>query len=163
MIPNFSFSADIAIFGTILACLLGGMFLSQQRVKVFALSLFVGMVLSIEFTPMVSGFLSAQGGFLASDGAQLALFVLPALLLTLGRRDHPIRGQSRLLTVFLAVAAAGLAVTTGLSVLTEATRQQVLLDSNTASQLYNLRNLWLLAVPAMVIASSLFQRRDPRH
>lgn len=160
----FSLSIDAVIFGTLLLSLLAGFLLSQQRVKVFSLSFFVGWVLSQEFGGKVFEATRGSAAFLTEDAVRLTLLILPVILITLGRRSHPVHGHSRILTVFLAVTAGGLAVASGISVLSEGTRAQVLLESNTASQLYNLRSVWLVGVPVLAIMSSLFvKREDKRH
>src|SRR6476646_10272211 len=90
MLPHIQINTDLVIFANVLLCLLCGLFFGAGRIKTFALSVYVGIVLATTFGQQLFDlavtnhmtFGLAEGSF------RLILFAAPVILLELGHRDH---------------------------------------------------------------------------
>lgn len=165
-LPQVNLSIDAAIFGTIVALIIAGAVLGQSKVKTFALSVYVGLVLAGELGQPIFDFLNGRGmtfgGRMGVATVRLLLLIIPVVGLELGHNKHQ-RGQRRgmVLTMILCLMTAALLVASALALLEPEPRQAILDQSTLASLFYGLRLWWIAAVPVVAIVESLVKpKRD---
>jgi hypothetical protein len=165
-LPNIHVSPDMIIISVVLFALLYGLLLGQHKIKTFALSVYVGIVIANELGQMVYGLLTRNHwnfhGALTPGEVRLALFMVPILLLEIGRRERRVKSHEggMGLTIILAVLTSALVLSSALSLLDPATRRPLVESSFLATELYNLRIWWILAVPVVVIGKSLMRHKE---
>jgi hypothetical protein len=167
LLPHLNFSTDAAILLTIVAVMLGGIVLGQHRVKTFALSVYVGIVLATQLGDPVFGFLAGRGLTLGTligvAKVRMALLALPIILLELGHnKQHSGHRRGMILTMILSVMTAALLISTVISLIEPDIRQTVLDGSSLASIFYGLRLWWIGLVPVVAIAESFMKSKKER-
>jgi hypothetical protein len=161
MLPHITINTDLVIFAIVLLCLLCGLFFGASRIKTFALSVYVGIVLATTFAQAVFDLATTNHMTfgLTIGSFRLILFAAPVILLELGHRDHGSKrhGHGMLTTLLLGIATAGLIISSGLSFLDGDTLKNILLGSNLASMIYSVHLAWLVSVPLLVVGASFIK------
>ncbi len=158
---DFPLSTEVAILSLFFCIIIYGLLLGQNKVKTLALSVYVGIVLSEELGPAVHGVIGnyqLAGVHFTLGVTRMVLFILPLILLEVGRRNHGRGGQRGMwMTLILCVLTSALIVASGLNLLEPDTLKKVLDNSTLAKSIYELRLWWLAAVPLAVIGESLIK------
>jgi hypothetical protein len=156
LVTNISLTTDLVIIAIIIALVAYGLLVGQNKLKTLALSVYVGIVLAGELGPIVARMVS-----LSEDSAKLILFIAPIVILEIGRKTKA-RGQhvGPVMTLILGLATAGLAISSGLHLLGEDTRKDILSDSSLATLIYAARLWWIAGVPLAVVGESLLKFRE---
>jgi hypothetical protein len=134
-----------------------------------SISVYVGLVLANSFGATIYNAIThgAGGHFPVSQTeVRLLLLIAPILILQLTRRHgHGAGGHKHnlVITLILAALAAMLVVSSALSQLSQASLTSTLLNSNLASWIYQLRLLWLAAVPIAIAAGAILHPKSHRH
>jgi hypothetical protein len=149
-------STDILILLTIALVVMCGMLLGHNKVKTFALSVYVGIVLATQLGSTVHGFLISHGiSLMTIAQTRILLLIAPILILELGK-THYRKGHrgSFILTLVLSVLVAALIISSILSLLEPDSLKNVLDQSSLAWPLYHFRLWWVAAVPVAVLIES---------
>ena len=163
---SINYTPDIVILiilGTLIAY---GILLGRNKVKTLAMSVYVGIVVAGQLGARLAEVLNQQhasGGHLSTNSVQLTLFVLPLIILELGRREHHGRGGHRgglTMTLVLVLLTAALIVSSGLNLLDANTLHHVLVNSALANAVYHLRLWWIGLVPVAVIGENFIRPRE---
>lgn len=161
-VPQVNLTPDLTIVAIIGAVTAYGLLLGRNKVKTLALSVYVGIVLGSQLAPgiqhLVTSKVPASGGWLP-----LILFVLPLLLLELGRREHFGRGSRKGgmgMTLVLCVLVAALTISAGIEFISEAQRADILRTSSLAAGIYGLRLWWIGLVPLAVIGENFIRTKE---
>lgn len=156
---NISLTTDLVIIAVIVALVAYGLLMGQNKVKTLALSVYVGIVLASELGPVVARMI----GGLGEDSAKLILFIAPIVILEIGRKTSA-RGQHAgpVMTLVLGLATAGLILSSGLHLLGEELRRDILGGSSLATLVYAARIWWIGGVPLAVVGESLVKSRNER-
>jgi sugar phosphate permease len=156
-LPHVNLSVDSLILLTVVLIIIGGVMLGQQKVKTFALSIYVGIVLADQLGQPLYDFVksSSLGAAIGLGNLKLILLGAPIVGLELGHnKDHAGRRRGMVLTMILSVLTAALLIATVLSLLDPGGRQSVLNSSTLATLFYQLRLWWLGLVPVVVVFES---------
>lgn len=154
-------TTDLVILLIIVIAVLYGLLLGHSKLKTFALSVYVGLVLAQTFGQSL--FSQAQKHLsISQNTVTLLLFGLPLLLLELGRKE---RGRRRgqggmIITLVLCILTAALVISAGLSLLDPDSLKRTLGDSSLAFEIYQFRLWWLAAVPVAVIGENFIKPRE---
>lgn len=162
---QFNLSTDTMIFLAIVAVLVMGIVLGQDKVKTFALSIYVGLVLATELAQPVYDVLEGRGltvgGSVGVTTVRIILLALPIIGLELGHnKQHKGRRRGLVLTMILSILTSALVIASIIGLLEPEARALVLSGSSLASILYGLRLVWLGAVPVVVIAESFAKPKE---
>ncbi|MBW3538249.1 hypothetical protein KY386_02025 [Candidatus Parcubacteria bacterium] len=164
-LPDINFSLDLVILGVMVLTVLVGVLLGSNKVKTFALSVYVGIVVATEFGTGLYGLLQKNnldlGGRLTPGSLRLGLFVLPMIALEAGRRQHGRRERGGLaMTLVLSVLVAALVISSALQLLEPDSLRRVLDGSALAGPIHRFRLWWVAAVPVAVIGESFIRSRE---
>lgn len=155
-LSSLSLSTDILIMLTIALVTLCGMMLGHNKVKTFALSVYVGIVLATQLGGAVFSFLAGRGiHALTIAQTRMILLAAPIVILELGK-THYRKGHrgSFILTLVLSVLVSALIISSALGLL-EPDQLKVVMDGSAlAWPIYNLRLWWIAAVPVAVLIES---------
>ncbi len=163
---NLNLSIDIIILIAIALIVLCGVLLGHSKVKTFALSVYVGIVLASELGQTIYGFMANKGltlgGSLTLGQVRIALLIVPILILELGRTQHYKRGPrgSFIMTLVLSVLVASLIISSVINALEPDSLKRILEQSNLAWPLFHFRLWWVAAVPIAVLLESFSKSRD---
>lgn len=159
-------TTDLLILLIIVISVMYGLLLGHNKLKTFALSVYVGLVLAQNFGKSLFELLQRNnfdlGGKLTDNAVALIVFGLPLLLLELGRKDHR-RSRNNggmTTTLILCILTAALVISSGISVMNADAIKNTIDNSNLAWQIYTLRYWWLASVPLAVIAENFIKPRD---
>lgn len=163
MIPHISLSVDLVILATFLAVVVVGFALGQERMRGFALSIYVGLALAIELGDPASKLLASHGTSLTAGRVRLTLFALPILILTLTHHPHG-RGKRRgmIIPMVLSIVMAALIITSAIHLMDPEMSRQILGSSSLADPLNRLWLVWLVLVPVAAIAE-IFGKSGKKH
>jgi hypothetical protein len=133
-----------------------------------SISVYVGLVLANSFGSAAYNAITHGTGShfpVSSVDVRMVLLIAPILVLQLTRRHGHSHGSGShkhnlVVTLLLAALAAMLVVSSGLSQLSQSSLANTLLNSNLASWIYQLRLLWLAAVPIAIAVGAVLH---PRH
>lgn len=165
-IPQISYTPDIAILAVLGLIVVYGLVLGRSRLKTLALSVYVGLVIAGELGLSLFNFLASRHLFSATlnqTNVTLGLFILPLLMLELGRREHHGRGEQKggmIMTLILAVLTAALTVSSGLHLFDPSSLKHILTGSTLAATVYRLRLWWIATVPLAVIGENFIRSKD---
>lgn len=161
-------SVDATILVVVLAVMAYAIFAGFFPLTRLAAGVYIGLVLVATFGAKV--YQMSQGGVAGGSGVitrsmvQLALFILPLVLVQIG---HPLRSHAHkvnmIFLLILGLLTALLVVAGGISVLDGAELQSTLSQSNLASQIYNLRLPLIAAVPIAMAVAAIFHRKPRGH
>lgn len=161
-------SVDATILLVIIVVVVYAVFAGFLPLTRLAAGVYIGLVLVATFGTTVWHF--TQGGVAGGSSllnqsiVQLALFILPLILVQIG---HPLRSHTHKVNIvfllILGVLTALLVVAGGLSVLTGPQLQTTLDQSNLASQIYNFRLPLIAAVPIAMAIGAIFHRKPRGH
>ncbi len=158
-IPNLSI--DIIILGVVALVVVYGVLLGHNKLKTFALSVYVGLVLAETLGQSAADAVGGRYG-LGANAVKLVLFIAPLVLLEIGRKDHS-RRRARtgmIMTLVLCVLTAMLLVSAGMSLLDPDSLGRTLGNSSLATQIYHLRVWWIGLVPLAIIGENFIKPRD---
>lgn len=161
-LPDINFSTDILILLTIALVVMCGVLLGHNKVKTFALSVYVGIVLATQLGAVVFGFLASHNiHYLTIAQTRMVLLAAPIIILELGK-THYRKGHrgSFILTVMLSTLVAALIISSTLRLLEPDSLKNVLEGSALAWPLYNLRLWWVAAVPVAVLIESFARSKS---
>lgn len=160
-IPALSTDATIVVATALVfaySLLAGHMALVRESISVY-----VGLVLANSFGKPIYEWASNGGGSgfpINQTTMNLILLFLPIVLLQFGpHRSHNGRHHSMIVTFLLAAFTSMLIVSSVLSLLDPVTLAHTTDQSNLASWIYELRLLWLAAVPLTIASSALVKHR----
>jgi len=163
-LSSINYTPDIIILiilGTLIAY---GILLGRNKVKTLALSVYVGIVISSELGGRIADFLNKQhGSHYPVNAVELTLFVLPLIILELGRHEPHHRGGHRgglAMTMVLVLLTAALIVSSGLKLLDQNTLHHILVNSALANAIFTLRLWWIGLVPIAVIGENFIRPRE---
>jgi hypothetical protein len=134
-----------------------------------SISVYVGLVLANSFGAAAYRVIApgADSHFPVSQvEVRLLLLIAPILVLQLTRRHGHGAGRAKhnlVVTLLLAALTAMLVVSSVLSQLDPTSLASTLLNSNLASWIYQLRLLWLAAVPIAIAVGAIVHPRTHRH
>ncbi len=152
MLPHINLSVDVVILGTFALVVLFGFALGQERLRSFALTIYVGLALAYELSGIVGDFVNGHGQSFAPASIRLSLFVAPILFLAFGKHSKSKKHQKGLIiTLVTSVLIACLIVASYMHLMDPKTTVEYLNNSQIATQLFNLRLVWLAAVPIAII------------
>lgn len=161
---NLNFTPDLVIFAVFSLAIIYGLVLGHNKIKTFALSVYVGIVLAETFGASLQAWLSAQrwdlNGALSESVVSIILFVLPLVLLEIGKIRHG-RSKARggtVMTILICLATACLLIASGLELLEAATREVATGQSWLAFYIYKYRTWFVAAVPVAIITENLILR-----
>lgn len=159
-------TADLIILLIIVIAVMYGLLLGHSKLKTFALSVYVGLVLAQNFGKGLYELLQSSnftlGGILTDNAVALIVFGLPLLLLELGRKDHR-RARARggmTMTLILCILTAALVISSGISVMNPDAIKSTLDNSTLAWQIYTFRHWWLALVPIAIIGENFIKPKD---
>lgn len=162
--PSLSFNTNTVMAIVLSLVLLYGLLLGQQKLKTFALSAFVGLVMVLTFADGLMNLLHKSninlGGHLSLSLIKLVLFVIPVIILEFGHKE---KGKSRggiTMTLILAVLTAALLISSVISFLASDTAQMVIHQSILADWIYTFRLVWLIAVPIAVVGENFIPSKS---
>ncbi|HUC87311.1 MAG TPA: hypothetical protein VMR75_03260 [Candidatus Saccharimonadales bacterium] len=133
-----------------------------------SISVYVGLVLANSFGNTAYDAITNNAGNhfpVSLTEVRLLLLIAPILILQFTRRHgHGAGGHkhSLVVTLVLAALAAMLVVSSGLGQLSQTALANTVLNSNLASWIYQLRLLWLAAVPIAIAAGAILHPKSPR-
>ncbi|MFI5240180.1 MAG: hypothetical protein ACHQUB_00510 [Candidatus Saccharimonadia bacterium] len=158
MFPHLNLSVDLVIIGTILFLALTGLALGADRMRAFALSIYVGLVLAVELGTPFGNALLSHGTNLTPGRVRLILFILPILVLTLTHRTHG-RGKRHgfILPLVLSVTVAALIISSAFKMMDADMATKYLNESSLAWPIYKTWLVWLAAVPAVAALEVIFR------
>jgi hypothetical protein len=145
---------DTVIIGGIVFLILVGLFASLERIRQLALSVYVGLVLASSLGVVVFTTLAPHGLNFSLDRVKLILFILPILLLSITHAKAKHKNSNTILTLILAVLVGALIVSS-VFLLLGASGTSLLQSSMLATVIYQLRLVWLAAVPAVAVVASM--------
>lgn len=126
-----------------------------------AISIYVGIVLAGAFGETVYNYASngpAANLPITQPTVQLALLVIPIILLQFGRRHvHGAHKHHMIITLLIAVLTAMLLISSVMAQLDSDTLSGITEASNLASWISHLRLVWLGAVPVAIGVSAIFK------
>jgi hypothetical protein len=129
-----------------------------------SISVYVGLVLANSFGSAAYQAIThgADNRFpVTQTEVQLLLLIAPIVILQLTRRHgHSGHKHNLVVTALLAALASMLVISSVLSQLSQTELSTTLLNSNLASWIYDLRLLWLAAVPVAIGVTAIFH---PKH
>ncbi len=157
-IPNLVLNTNTVMAIVLSLVLLYGLILGQSKLKTFALSAFVGLVMVLTFADgaftLLHKFHFDLGGHLSLTVVKLALFVIPVLILEFGHRDKSKNHGGTTVTLILAVLTAALLISSVLTFLDSQQSSRIINESIIAHWIYALRLVWLVAVPIAVVGEN---------
>lgn len=166
-LPHISLTPDVTIVAVLALMIVYGLVLGRNKVKTLALSIYVGLVVATElgagFYQLLGSHHLDFGSRLSPSNARLTLFILPLLILELGRREHNGRGSGKggmIMTIILCTLAAALAVSSGLTLLEPSSLKHILASSSLASIIFKFRLWWIGLVPLAVVGENFIRNKD---
>lgn len=159
-------TADLIILLIIIIAILYGLLLGHSKLKTFALSVYVGLVLAQNFGKSLHELAVRNnfdlGGKLTDNAVALIVFGLPLLLLELGRKDHrrARHNGGMTMTLILCILTAALVISSGISVMNPDAIKNTIDNSNLAWQIYTFRYWWLALVPLAVIGENFIKPKE---
>lgn len=158
---------DLVIAGVIAMVIIYGVFLGHNKLRTFALSVFVGIVMVLTFAESLFTVLQKAnwtfGGKVTLPAVKIALFSIPVVALEFGRKDGKRGGNSFALTLLLSVLTAALLISSVFSFLDDGSITNITDKSQLANWIYSFRLVWLAAVPITVIIDSLMGGKKSHH
>ena len=152
-----SLSTDVIIIAVLAFVVIYGVFMGHSKVRTLALSTYVGLVLSSELAVSLHGAVSS----LSLTTAKLILYLAPVVLLEFGRTHHlPAARRGMIITMVLAVATAALLVSGFASQLDADGLKHFTGGSSLGYVVYNLRLVWLGAVPGLIVLEGFIKPKD---
>lgn len=161
-LSHISLNADMVIIGVFVLFIALGAF-AAERVKHLALSAYVGLVIATSLGTSTQKLLNSHGLNFSLDRTKVILFILPVLALSL-THAKPRKGHrnNTIMSMLMALAVAGLFISSVLFILEPASTAKILGDSTLATFVYKFRLVWLVAVPVAAVAASL-SKGDKKH
>jgi hypothetical protein len=157
-------STDIIIIGATGLVVLYGFVAGYGALVREAISVYVGLVLASSFGQPLYDFIQQQSGDNAAVSqtiVQLALFAIPIIILQFVRhRPHTHHQDSYIITFILAILTGLLFVSSVLTQLDQVTLSHIIDDSSLAGWIYDLRLVWIGAVPVAIAAGAIIK---PHH
>jgi len=156
-IPHISFTTDILIIVAIVATTVIGSMIGHARLKLLAMSMYVGAGIALLAMPLLHSMIGSPGGILALVNLQfLSLGVCIGILgLTGGNAYHHASRTSGVVNLVTAALSGLLLVTLSFMIMESGARQSTLDSSAMASILYQTRLIWLLGAPVMLMIGGL--------
>lgn len=160
-----AFSTDAIIVATMGLVVLYGMLAGYNPLVRESISVYVGLVIASTFGQPIYDYMANQAGngfAVGQTAVNLSLFFLPIVLLQFVHRNapHGHHTASYMLTILLAVLASMLMVSSVLTQLDAVTLGHITDGSNLASWIYQLRLVWIGAVPVSIALGAIFR---PKH
>lgn len=163
-IPDIALNTNTIIVIVLSLVLLYGLLLGQSKLKTFALSAFVGLVMVLTFADGTLSLLQKthwdMGGRIGLTTVKLALFALPVIILEFGHKEKSKNRGGVSMTLALAVMTAALLISSVLSFLDPAVISRVVSESAVADWIYSFRLAWLVGVPVAVVGGNFFQPKS---
>ncbi len=156
-------STDLLIVLTISLMLVYGFIGGAAKLSRVAISLYVGLVLAANFGPTfhaTAAHAVGHGPFgLTMTMTNLLLLVIPVVILQFGGHHHGhVQHRSNgIVIAVLALLTAMLAIASVITQFTGARLDDILMNSNLATQIYTLKLVWLAAVPFAIAALAIFK------
>lgn len=152
MLPHINLSTDTAIFATIAVVVVVGLALGRDRLRHFALTVYMGLALAYELGGPLTNFVNGHGQSFTMGTVKLALLIAPILLLAFGGKQSKHKnGQNLIMTLITGVLLACLLIASALDLMDHKTAASFLGQSQIALSLYNLRLVWLGSVPVSIL------------
>ncbi len=159
-----AFSTDAIIVATSALVVVYGMLAGYNPLVRESISVYVGLVISSTFGKPIYDYIGQQSGAanVGLTAVNLALFFLPIVLLQFVHRNapHGHHTASYMLTILLALLASLLMISSVLTQLDSVTLSHITDQSNLADWIYQLRLVWIGAVPVAIAAGAIFR---PKH
>lgn len=158
-----SLSTDLVIGFVMVMVLLYGLLLGHNKIKTFALSVFVGIVIVLSFADGLFSVLKKAnltlGGKVNLPAVKIGLFALPVIALEFGKKEGKRGGGNLTVTLLLCAATAALLVSSVFSFLDAGAIEEITKKSIVANWIYSFRLVWLAAVPIILIVDSFASKR----
>jgi hypothetical protein len=161
MLSNINLSPDTIILATFAFVVLVGTALGKDRLRHFALTVYMGLALAYQLGEPLTGFINGNGQSFTPGTIKLALFIAPILLLAFGKQGKSKGGQSLVLSLVTSVLLACLITTSALHLMDANLSSGYLASSQIATQLYRLRLVWLAVVPLSILLSMAAKPKSP--
>lgn len=161
-LPSLALNTNTIMAVVLTLVLLYGLLLGQQKLKTFALSAFVGLVMVITFADGLASIVQKGGGNFSLTVIKLVLFTVPVILLEFGHKEKSKGSGSLTVTLLLAVLTSALLISSVLSFLNSATVSNITKESILADWVYSFRLAWLIAVPATIVGGNFLASRKTR-
>jgi len=161
-IPNISFTTDMLIIAGIAATTIVGSMIGHARLKLLSMSIYVGAGVAMLAMPLLHTMIGSPGGFLALVNLKfLALGTCVGVLGLTGGNAYHAGQKSGVINLVTAALSGLLLVTISFMLMDSGARDATLGSSAIASMLYDVRLVWLLGAPVLLMAGGLF--RGKRH
>ncbi len=158
-IPNLT--TDLVILAVLSVAVIYGLVLGHNKLKLFALSVYVGLVLAQVFGDPLHNLIKNQIG-LSLNVAKLVVFILPQVLLEIGQRETSRRRPKggMIMTLVLCVLTGCLVISAGISLFDTDSIKRTVEGSSLAAGIYGLRLWWIAGVPLAVIGENFIKTRE---
>lgn len=156
-LPNISFTTDIFIIIAIAATTVVGSMIGHARLKLLAMSMYVGAGVALLAMPLLHSMIGAPGGLLSLANLKFLSFGLciGVLGLTGGNAYHHASRTSGVVNLVTAALSGLLLVTLCFMLMDAGARDATVNSSAIASMLYDTRLVWLLGAPVMLMVGGL--------
>jgi hypothetical protein len=162
-LAGINLNTDILVLLTFALIVTCGVLLGHHKVRIFAMSVYVGIVLATELGTVIYNFLNTHAlGYFTLGQVRIFLMIAPIIILELGRRERYKRGArgNLIMTLVLSVLVAALIISSIVGLLEDGSRQEILAQSSVVWPLYQFRLWWVAAVPVAVLLESFMQSKD---
>ena len=155
-IPNVSLTNDLLILVGVGATTIIGSMIGSARLKLLTMSMYVGVGVAMLAIPLLHSIIGSPGSFLALVNLKFLAFgiCIGVLGLTGGNAYHAGR-KSGVINLVTAALSGLLLVTLSFMLLDPGARDATLSSSAIASMLYDMRLLWLLGAPVLLMVGGL--------
>lgn len=152
-IPSFSPTTDVLIIIAIAATAIVGSMIGHARLKLLAMSMYVGAGVAMLAMPLLHSMMGSPGGVLALVNLKfLAMGVCVGVLgLTGGNAYHHATRNSGVVNLVIAVLSGLLLVTLSLMMLEPGALKATTQSSMIASTIYETRLAWLMGAPILLM------------
>jgi uncharacterized membrane protein len=154
MLPHISLTTNVLVLATFGFMLVVGLFLGLEKIRIMALSIYVGLVLAGSLGDVAYDQTISHGLNFTPGKVKLVLFTLPILLLSLASTKARHKKGSPILITVLSLLVGALIVSSVLFLMDGDMAAKILGDSTIATLLYKFRLVWLGAVPVIAVIAS---------
>lgn len=163
MLHHLKLSADLIIASIIVFGALLGLLLGHERIKFFALSAYVGLVLGDTLGGPAYDLARGHGVNLTAGDVRLIVFGLPIIILILSHRPKAkARHKHVFVALVLGLLVAAMIMASILHLLDSSTAARITESSQIAWWLDHLRLVWLVAIPGVALIE-LFTKDKAKH